>query len=261
MATDQPKRRFLSMLRRTAKSAQASVGARSAADESALWGAHERAVVAAKDAAAAAQRISSGVARQRGAVDGVADRARVAAGRAQELAAAIARIADTFERLDLIALNAGLEGARLGESAGRALLLVGDDLRAHTSRGAETTRTLGSAATDVVGEIAQLTTFVMQARDTTGDVAQEAARAAGASTEAEAALVEIGERLKKTTGSDPETVRAIAEAGESARALVASLTALSGKVPRALLLSALRPMLDPLARLLAEEEHAGEEDG
>lgn len=247
------------MLRRTAKSAQVSVAGRNAADESALWASHERALGATKEAAAGAQRISSGVARQRGAVDGVADRTRVVAGRAQELATSLARIADSFERLDLVALNAGLEGARLGESAGRALLLVGDDVRAHTSRGIETARTVSAAAADVVNELAQLSAYVAQARETTGDVAQDAARVAGASSEAEGALVDIGERLRKATGSDPETVRAIADAGENARALVSSLTALSGKVPRNLLLSALRPMLDPLARLLSDE--ANEEDG
>ncbi len=247
------------MLRRTAKSAQVSVAGRNAADESALWASHERALGATKEAAAAAQRISSGVARQRGAVDGVADRTRVVAGRAQELATSLARIGDSFERLDLVALNAGLEGARLGESAGRALLLVGDDVRAHTSRGIETARTVSAAAADVVNELAQLSAYVAQTRETTGDVAQDAARVVGASSEAEGALVDIGERLRKATGSDPETVRAIADAGENARALVASLTALSGKVPRNLLLSALRPMLDPLARLLSDE--ANEEDG
>jgi hypothetical protein len=54
-------------------------------------------------------------------------------------------------------------------------------------------------------------------------------------------------------------VKAIAETADNARALVASLGALSGKVPRNLLLSALRPALDPLARLLADEE-AGDPD-
>ena len=67
----------------------------------------------------------------------------------------------------------------------------------------------------------------------------------------------MGERVKKATGSDPEAVRAIAEASERARALVASLAALSGKVPRALLLSALRPALEPLARLLARRGAGG----
>jgi hypothetical protein len=66
--------------------------------------------------------------------------------------------------------------------------------------------------------------------------------------------MDIGERVKKATGSDPETVRAVAEASERARALVASLSALSGKVPRALLVGALGPVLAPLSRLLGDEE-------
>ena len=86
------------------------------------------------------------------------------------------------------------------------------------------------------------------------EVTQDSARAAGAASDAESALVDIGERVKKATGSDPETVRAIAEASERARALVTSLSALSGKVPRALLVGALGPVLAPLARLLADEE-------
>jgi hypothetical protein len=68
----------------------------------------------------------------------------------------------------------------------------------------------------------------------------------------------MGDRVKKATGSDPEAVRAIAEASERARALVASLAALNGKVPRIMLLSALRPAIEPLARLLGEDEREGE---
>jgi len=85
-------------------------------------------------------------------------------------------------------------------------------------------------------------------------VTQDSARVAGATSDADAALSDIGERVKRTTGSDPEAVRAIAEASERARALVGSLSVLSGKVPRALLASALRPALEPLVRLLGDED-------
>jgi hypothetical protein len=68
----------------------------------------------------------------------------------------------------------------------------------------------------------------------------------------------MGERVKKTTGSDPEAVRALAEASERARALVTALASLSGKVPRALLVGALRPVLEPVARLLVEEDEGAE---
>ena len=95
-------------------------GERSTADDSALWSAHERALVRARDAGAAAQRIASSAARQRASMDAVADRARALSSRAAELQGGFARVVDAFERLGSVALNAGLEGARLGESRGAA---------------------------------------------------------------------------------------------------------------------------------------------
>jgi hypothetical protein len=52
-------------------------------------------------------------------------------------------------------------------------------------------------------------------------------------------------------------MRRVAEAAEHAKALVTALSRLSGKVPRQLLLSALKPLLDPLARILVD---AGEDE-
>lgn len=248
-----PKQRLLGLLRRTAKGARV-VGERSTADESALWSAHERALVRARDAGAAAQRIASNAARQRASIDGVADRARALGSRAGEVQAGFARVLDAFERLGLVALNAGLEGARVGETEGRQLALVSDEVRAQSLRGAEAARELAGALSQLTADFGQLDSHVAQAQAVVAEVTQDSARAAGAASDAEAALVDIGDRVKKATGSDPETVRAIAEASDRARALVTSLSALSGKVPRTLLVGALGPVLAPLARLLTEEE-------
>ena len=84
------------------------------------------------------------------------------------------------------------------------------------------------------------------------EVAQDSTRTAGAAGDTESALLDMSERVKKFTGSDPEAVRSVSETSERGRALVATLTALSGKVPRAQLFGALRPMLDALIRLLAD---------
>jgi hypothetical protein len=54
-------------------------------------------------------------------------------------------------------------------------------------------------------------------------------------------------------------VMAVAEATEHARALVASLAGLGEKVPRALLLSVLRPVLEPLSSVLVDDEKEEEE--
>lgn len=250
MASDPPKQRLLRLLRRTSKDRPARE--RSTADESALWSAHERALVRARDAGSAAQRIASGAARQRGAMDSVADRARALSSRATELQAAFGRVTDTFERLSLVALNAGLEGARLGDAEGRPLALVSDEVRAQAARGTDSARELGAGLTQLSEEVTQLQSHVGEAQAAVAEVTQDAARAAGAASDAESALTDVGDRVKRATGSDPEAVRAIAEASERARALVAALTAVSGKVPRALLLGALKPALEPLAALLAD---------
>jgi len=235
------------------------MGERSTSDEGALWSAHERALVRARDAGAAAQRIASSAARQRASIDTVADRARALSSRATELQGAFSRVVDAFERLALVALNAGLEGARVGEAEGRQLALVSDEVRAHSSRGAETSRELATALMALASDLSQLEGQVAQAQGVVAEVTQDSARAAGAASDAESALVDVGERVKKATGSDPETVRAVAEASERARALVTSLTALSGKVPRELLVGTLGPVLAPLARLLTDEEPAEDE--
>ncbi len=253
MSADPPKPRLLRLLRRAASEGRAS-GERPAADESALWSAHERALVRARDAAAAAQRIGASAARQRGAMETVAEHTRALAARVAELQTGSARMLDAFERLGLVALNAGLEGARLGEGEGRQLGLVGDEVRSHATRGADSGRELAMHLAQWSTELAQLDGHVGQAHAVVTEVMQEAARAAGAASDAEAALLDVAERVKRATGSDPEAVRAVAEASERARAFVTSLVALSGKVPRDLLLTALRPAVEPLERLLLDDE-------
>ncbi len=255
MAADPPKQRLLRMLRRTTKDRPARE--RSPADESALWSAHERALVRMRDASSASQRIASGSARQRGALDAVADRARAVSSRASELQAAFSRVTDAFERLSLVALNAGLEGARLGETEGRPLGLVSDEVRAQAARGSDAAKELAVGLARLGEEVGLLHGYVVDAQGAVAEVSQDAARAAGASSDAESALVDVGDRVKRATGSDPEAVRAIAEASERARALVAALSSVAGKVPRSLLMAALRPALEPLAALLAD----GDADG
>jgi methyl-accepting chemotaxis protein len=255
---DSSKRRLFRLLRRTRGGKEAAAPGRSAAEESALWAAHQRAATSVRDSGEAAQRIASHVAKQRGTVDALADRARAVSARAQDLSTSFARIVDSFARLELVALNAGLEGARLGEGGAQALSLVSDEVRAQATRGSEAARELSTTLAEIGSELLQVNNGVDRTREAAAEVAQEAARVGGASADAERALVDIGDRLRKATGSDPETARAIGEATEHARALVSALGTLSGKVPQALVVSALRPVLEPLARMLdgEDDEHA-----
>jgi methyl-accepting chemotaxis protein len=253
---DNSKRRLFRLLRRGARSGVTGAG-RSAIEEGAFWSAHQRAATAVRDSGEAAQRIASHVAKQRGTVDALADRARAVSARAQDLSTSFTRIVDAFARLELVALNAGLEGARMSEGGSQALGLVADEVRLQAARGSEASRELSTALAEIGSELTQVNTSLDRTRESAAEVAQEAARVGGASADAERALVEIGDRLRKATGSDPETARAIAEATEHARALVTALGTLSGKVPQALVVSALRPVLEPLSRMLDGEDDGG----
>jgi methyl-accepting chemotaxis protein len=227
-------------------------------DDGAAWSAHAAALKSAKDAAEAAHAIAAHVAKQRAAADILNDRVRTASTRAQELAAGFGRVTDAFERLGLVALNAGLEGARLGESQGRALLLVSDEVRAHVARGSESARELTGTLNDVAADVNKLQAFVDQVRQGAQDTAQEASRVATSANDAERSVVDLGRRLQETTGSDPETAQLVAAAGEHAKALVGALGALGEKAPPKLIMGALRPILGPLARLLGDPDASDE---
>jgi len=258
MATPKRPSRLANLLRRSAteKSDVAPM------TDGAAWSAHGTALKRSRDAAEAAQAIAAHVAKQRAAADVLHDRVHTAAARAQELAAGFGRVTDAFERLGLVALNSGLEGARLGESQWRSLLLVSDEVRNHVARGSESARELSTTLSDVAADVNKLQSYVDQVRQGAQDASQEAARVAAASSEAERALVELGSRLQQATGTDAETAKLVAQASEHAKALVTALGALGSNAPPKLVMSALRPALAPLARLLGDSSvMSGEGDG
>jgi methyl-accepting chemotaxis protein len=249
MATPNRARRLANLLRRSANDKTAAAPP---INEGAAWSAHGVAIKRSREASEAAQAIAAHVAKQRAAAEVLNDRVRTASARAQELAEGFGRVTDAFERLGLVALNAGLEGARLGELQGRSLLLVSDSVRDHAARGSESARELAATLTDVATDVGKLQSYIDQVRQGAQDASQEAARVAAAASEAERSIVELGSRLQEATGSDPETAKLVAQASEHAMALVSALGALGGKAPPRLILGALRPVLGPLARLLGE---------
>lgn len=256
-APTKPRNRFLKLLRRTATSQKG--GARGV-DENALWAAHERAASAARVVIESTQRVGAQLAKQRGAADGAVDQAKNLTSRVQEVERAAARTVDVLERLSVVALNASLEAVRMGEAPGRPLALVSDEVRAHAERGADGARLLIQATRDLSTEISALAARVEDARTPAIEIASETSRAQAAAGDVERALSDVQEKLRAATGSDPETLRAMGEASEHAKALVASLGKLSGRVPRALLVGALAPLVEPLTRALGEDEAEGEGD-
>lgn len=223
-------------------------------EENALWRAHELAERASTEVTRDVQRLRTGLGKDRAALESIVDRGRALARRSEDFTRSSQRLIDGYERLALLSLNTGLEANRIGDKAGRALGLVAEDIRSHASTGGELARGLGDSLGELTRELESLVETIEHSRVVGSELAQAAERAETAGAEGQRALAEIRERLKKATGSDPETMRAIAEVTEHARALVSGLGTLTGKVPERLVIAAVRPVLEPLLRLLASDE-------
>lgn len=257
-APPKPKGRFLNLLRRTVAVTRGKGRAPAEPAEHALWRAHERATSAVRVVIEATQQVGAQLARHRGAADAAVDQSRGLTSRTQELDQAATRTVAAFERLSVVALNASLEAARLGEGPGRPLALVSDEVRSHAERGADGARLLIQAAHDLSTGLDVLAARVDEARTPAIEIASEASRAQAAAGDVERALSDLHDELRTTTGSDPETVRAMSDAGEHAKALALALVKLSGRVPRALLVGTLAPLFEPLLRAVGGDGDADE---
>ncbi len=201
------------------------------------------------------------MAKQRGAIDSASDRTRALSRRSNDLNTGLLRVSESIDRLNMVALNASLEGSRLGESAGRALRVVGDEIRSLLVRTAEALKESSTSVSEVSTELDALQGSIDRTRQAAAEISDDAGVSQSSLAHTERSLVEMGERIRRATGSDPETIRAISEAAEHARALVVSITALSGRVPSAIIASTLRPVLEALARLLPDDEGPGRSEG
>lgn len=246
----EPKRGLFRLLKRAGK----ATPERSVHDEHALWLLHERTLTALRESAQAGERVQGHVAKQRGAIDSAADRTRALVRRSTDLSAGLTRVDESLDRLTMVALNASLEGSRLGESVGQALRTLGDELRSLVARASDALSENAISVAELGTELETILGSIERTRQSANEISDDAAVAQSTLGNTERSLMEMGERIRRATGSDPETVRAIAEAAEHARALVVSITALSGRVPSAIIASTLRPVLEALARLLPDED-------
>ena len=176
-----------------------------------------------------------------------------------DIRAALQRVYDVEARLGVIALNAGLEGARIEGPAGRALMMVADEVRGLVARGATASGEMGAGCEEIATEMTRLDGQIGEARANGANIVDEASRAQKAVHDADAAMGDLGAELRRATGVDPELAEAVERAQAHARELVAALTVVSSR-HGAIATGALRPMIEPLIRLLDQLDDRGGED-
>jgi methyl-accepting chemotaxis protein len=172
--------------------------------------------------------------------------------RGRDARAPMQQIRDTLERAKLVALNAGLEGARIGDPVGKALVSVADEQRALASRALDALDELAEMLVRTEEDREKLLQRIEEARDRARELADELLRSQAAQRDSETALAELGKLLGKTTSTDPETARALTQAAEHARGLLGALTLLSNRRDRGVVRGALGPALRPLLSALRE---------
>jgi methyl-accepting chemotaxis protein len=246
------RRRFMDILRRTAATS-APLHARGALEDADLWEAHERASTGAAQSSAIAEQVAASLARQQSVIDSAAERASFVVGRTESLTATAGRVGDSLERLGVVALNAGLEGARVSEAQGRALLLLSEEIRANVTRGSEATRELSTSLEELSESAADLRKHIDGIRTDLTAVGQGATRLKATSQELTGALDQLAEKLRAATGLDPEVARTVSEATEHARGLMSALGRLPSSQARSVR-EALDPVIGPLLRVLSQAD-------
>ena len=254
------RRRWMDMLRRSTELVSGSTP-RATADDAALTSAHGRAQDALHAIVQIAERLVGATSRHRSSLDGLLERQRQLAARLADMRAAMSRVTDAQTRLSVVALNAGLEGARVEGPAGRALSMVADEVRGLVARAAAAGTELSSGIEEAASEVARLDTQITEARAGSAQIADEASKSLASAHLSDAALVELGDQLRRATGVDPELAAALEKAQAHARELVSALDVVSSH--GSLAAAAMRPVIEPLVRLLdqLEGESAGEEPG
>jgi methyl-accepting chemotaxis protein len=242
------RRRWIDVLRVAASPGSPRAGL----EEADLWTSRDDAARATEEGSRAAERLEVTSARERARAEAASERATLLAARAEAIGLIARRVEESFERLRMVALNAGLEGARAPEPVGRTLLLIGDEVRALVDRGTEAARDLVASVDEVTVEAAALRDRAQEVRADAAEIAADAASAKGSALEAGRALERLEQQLRKATGYDPEVARAVALAGEHAKGLVTALSTIQTSQVGSMALVALRPVLRPLARALGE---------
>jgi hypothetical protein len=221
-------------------------------DEALLFGVHEKALGAADSATRTAQAAGATASQQRAAIDAAADHSRLLLARGRDARSAAQQVRDSIERAKLIALNAGLEGSRLGDASGKALLTVSDELRGVLSRGLDALDEHIGLLSQMERERERLRDQLEHARERGTALADELLRSQNLQRVARDKLQELGDTIQRATGADPDMARQVSEAALHARGLLEALTALSNRPDRGWMLRALGPSLRPLLRLLRD---------
>ncbi|HYP88671.1 MAG TPA: hypothetical protein VEQ59_10965 [Polyangiaceae bacterium] len=187
------------------------------------------ALKASSDAAQASSQAGTHASRQASDIEALLEGGERLALRGRELRSSVQELRDTLERGRLSTLNAALEGARLGEVAGKALLAMTDEVRSALGHGADVLDDHAARVGELERERERLLLALGPLADAARALASEAARAADRSRSQQGALAELALELRQGLGVDPELGGLVARASREAADLLDTLAALEAR--------------------------------
>jgi len=223
---------------------------------SALQGARILAAVeAAKTAAGRVnnEQRSAGAAlhRQQAELEAVQEAGQKVGERGRDVRNSLQLLRESVDRAKLSALNAGLEGARLGDPVGKALVVMGDEVRNLLARAADALDEHTALLVEVERDRERAQMDLLRVNDSTRQTNSAVARSAEQSQLTVALLSEIGTDLAELFGGDAEAARVLTETAGQVKNIANSLLELTQRAP--LSVRELRELLSPLLALVPHE--------
>ncbi len=168
--------------------------------------------------------------------------------RGRDIRNSLQQLRESVDRAKLTALNAGLEGARMGDPVGKALVIMGDDVRQLLARALEALEEHAALLADVDRERERCLTDLNQLHHDARQTVKGVARSQEQGKLASALLGELRTDLGELLGADPDATRVLSEAAIQVERTARSLRELGERAP--LGPDALRELFGPLLALI-----------
>lgn len=187
------------------------------------------AVKASGDAEQASGLAQAQAGRQAAEIESLLEGGERLALRGRNLRASVQELRDSLERGRLSTLNAALEGARLGEVAGKALMAMTEEVRNALGRSADVLDDHAARVAELERERERLVLALGPLADAARAVANEVTRASERTRTQRDALAELATELRQQLGVDPELGGLVARAAREASDLLDTLAALEAR--------------------------------
>ena len=215
-----------------------------------LFGAHHVAAKSNERAVEQCAAANQGLQQCRSQIEICADQARRLEVRLRDTRSSVQQLADTLDRIKLVALNTGLEGARLGESTGKALVAVADEVRSLASRGLDVLATHHRLMDEAELEQQNLVQNTAIAQTQATGLAQVLRQTHEYECDTLAALGTLEKNIERASGLDARTAADLQRVTEHGQELLSALEDLSvarrQKVVKRLLIPTLEPLMSAL---------------